>query len=131
MNIMYIQRCFIILLFLLRLRPEELAGNRVVLFSYGSGLASSMYSLRASTDLSPDSPLRRLQASLADLEHRLDSRKKVDPADFEKALKLREETHHLGKEIVNRGIRGYSVLVCTQVQGGDTSPWQGDCEQGN
>ncbi|ELU04623.1 hypothetical protein CAPTEDRAFT_155025 [Capitella teleta] len=74
---------------------ETLAGSRSVLFSYGSGLASSMYSLRASTDLSPDSPLRRIQQSLADLQQRLESRLKVSPVEFEQTLKLREETHHL------------------------------------
>jgi len=74
---------------------EVCAGKRIVLFSYGSGLASSMFSLRASTDVSPDSPLQRLVGSLVDLKTRLDSRQKVEPQVFEKTMKLREDTHHL------------------------------------
>lgn len=73
----------------------EVAGKRVVLFSYGSGLASSMFSLRVSEDISSSSPLNKLVHSLSDIRQRLDSRKKVAPSDFEKIMKLRENTHHL------------------------------------
>lgn len=68
-----------------------------MLFSYGSGLAASMFSVRFSDDTSPDSPLTKLAASLSDLTDRLDSRAKVEPSVFSEALKLREDTHHLGK----------------------------------
>ena len=74
----------------------ELAGQRIVLFSYGSGLASSMFSLRVTSDLGEGSRLIRLVSSLVDLSARLDSRRKVDPADFAKIMKLRQDTHHLG-----------------------------------
>ncbi len=74
----------------------QLVGRRMVLFSYGSGLASSMYSLRASQDASPGSRLEALVSSLADVRHRLASRGKADPAKFEEIMKLREETHHIG-----------------------------------
>ncbi|CAI8022508.1 Hydroxymethylglutaryl-CoA synthase, cytoplasmic [Geodia barretti] len=74
---------------------EELAGKRVVLFSYGSGLASAMYSLRVSTDASPKSPLATLASGCTDLLKRLKDRKTVPPAEFEKKMKLREDTHHL------------------------------------
>ncbi|XP_013399881.1 hydroxymethylglutaryl-CoA synthase 1 [Lingula anatina] len=73
---------------------SELAGKRVTLFSYGSGLASSMFSLHFSEDASPGSQLERVCLSLCDLQERLDSRKKMPPADFDKMMKLREETHH-------------------------------------
>ena len=75
---------------------SSVAGKRVVLFSYGSGLASSMFSLRVSEDTAPGSDLDKLVSSLADLKTRLESRKRVDPSDFEKIMKLREDTHHLG-----------------------------------
>lgn len=72
----------------------ELAGQRIVLFSYGSGFASSMYSLRASHDASAGSPLAELVASLANLKQRLESRHKVAPEEFNKVMQLREDTHH-------------------------------------
>ncbi|KAF6039320.1 HMGCS1 [Bugula neritina] len=72
----------------------SLANKRAVLFSYGSGLASSMYSVRFSEDTTPGSPLTKLVASLADLNTRLESRRKVEPALFSDAMKLREDTHH-------------------------------------
>lgn len=43
------------------------------------------------------SQLLKLHDSLSDLEERLDSRNKVPPAVFAQAMKLREDTHHLGK----------------------------------
>ena len=75
---------------------STIAGKRVVLFSYGSGLASSMFSLRVSEDTAPGSDLDKLVSSLSDLKARLDSRKGVEPSAFEQMMKLREETHHLG-----------------------------------
>ncbi|KAK2179655.1 hypothetical protein NP493_478g03006 [Ridgeia piscesae] len=74
---------------------SSVAGKRVVLFSYGSGLASSMFSLRVSENTSPGSDLDKLVSSLGDLKARLESRLRVDPSDFEKIMKLREDTHHL------------------------------------
>lgn len=67
----------------------------MVLFSYGSGLASAMYSFRFSSDAGPNSALRALVASQSDLPARLKARRVVPPAEFEKTMKLREETHHL------------------------------------
>lgn len=73
---------------------KELAGKRIVLFSYGSGLASTMFSLRITTNCQPDSDLDKLIASVSDLKARLASRHKVDPAVFDATMKLREDTHH-------------------------------------
>ena len=67
----------------------------MVLFSYGSGLASAMYSLRVSSDSSPKSPLATMAASCTDILSQLKARTTVPPADFEKNMKLREDTHHL------------------------------------
>ena len=74
---------------------EELANKRVVLFSYGSGLASAMYSIRVTSDTSPKSPLASVSASCSDIVARLNGRRTVPPSDFEKTMKLRENTHHL------------------------------------
>uniref|UniRef100_A0A8C0VMH4 Hydroxymethylglutaryl-CoA synthase n=1 Tax=Cyanistes caeruleus TaxID=156563 RepID=A0A8C0VMH4_CYACU len=76
---------------------RDLAGSRIGAFSYGSGLAASMFSFRVSQDAAPGSPLDKLVSSLADLPARLDSRKRVAPQDFAEIMKRREETHHLGE----------------------------------
>lgn len=73
---------------------SELVGRRIGMFSYGSGLAATLFCLRVTRDLSPESPLLELHASLADLPARLAQRHKVAPQDFAQIMKLREETHH-------------------------------------
>ena len=73
---------------------EELSGKRLVLFSYGSGLAATMYSMRVSADCGAKSPLSSLLANVSDIPKQLAQRTVVSPADFEKTMKLREETHH-------------------------------------
>ena len=73
---------------------DELAGKRVMLFSYGSGLASAMFSFRISDDFGPSSPLNTLVTSLKDIPARLASRKEVEPAEFLETLKIREHTHN-------------------------------------
>uniref|UniRef100_A0AAZ3R2V1 Hydroxymethylglutaryl-CoA synthase n=1 Tax=Oncorhynchus tshawytscha TaxID=74940 RepID=A0AAZ3R2V1_ONCTS len=75
--------------------PQHLAGQRIGLFSYGSGFAATLYSLRVSQDATPGSGLDKLCASLCDLKARLDSRRKVSPAMFAENMQLREDTHHL------------------------------------
>ena len=64
-----------------------------MLFSYGSGLASAMFSLKFDTDTSPSSSLTALIQSASGVCGRLDSRKCYSPAEFEATLKLREEAH--------------------------------------
>ncbi|XP_053394830.1 hydroxymethylglutaryl-CoA synthase 1-like isoform X3 [Mercenaria mercenaria] len=80
--------------FLISRPVEDLSGCRIILFSYGSGLASSMYSVRVTDDLSPLSPLHRLVNNLSDVELRLVRRKKVTAKEFDQLMKLRETTHH-------------------------------------
>eukprot|EP00094_Tigriopus_californicus_P009588 TCALIF_09243-PA protein Name:"Similar to HMGCS-1 Hydroxymethylglutaryl-CoA synthase 1 (Blattella germanica)" AED:0.33 eAED:0.33 QI:0/0/0/1/0.5/0.66/3/0/307 len=80
--------------YLCSISPEELAGKRVGLFSYGSGLVSSFFSLRISSDIAPMSPLSMLKRSLNDVQSRLESRTKIPPADFEAIMQLRESVHH-------------------------------------
>lgn len=65
-----------------------------MLFSYGSGLASAMFSFRISDDFGPSSPLNTLITSLKDIPARLESRKEVEPAEFLETLKTREHTHN-------------------------------------
>ena len=61
------------------------------MFSYGSGLASCMYSLRVM-----DSPLlTKITQNLLNIPKTLAARTTVPPPDFESTMKLREETHHL------------------------------------
>ncbi|KAH9489821.1 Hydroxymethylglutaryl-CoA synthase, cytoplasmic [Bulinus truncatus] len=74
---------------------DAIAGKRVVLFSYGSGLASSMFSMVFSDNKSIGGALEKLVNSLSDLKQRLDSRQCVAPEDFDRNMKLREQTHHL------------------------------------
>ena len=75
----------------------QLSGKRVVLFSYGSGLASTMFTLRASQNAAPGSALDKMASGLSDLKERLDSRKQMPPQEFADCMKLREDTHHLGE----------------------------------
>lgn len=65
---------------------EELAGKRISLFSYGSGLASAFFSLQVKGDISQ-------LVSALDLKNSLDNREKVSPTDYEAALALREKAH--------------------------------------
>ncbi|BFZ00092.1 hypothetical protein BsWGS_03130 [Bradybaena similaris] len=74
---------------------ESIVGKRVVFFSYGSGLASSMFSMKFSDNNAVRGLLDRLVSNLSDLKQRLDSRQCVPPEDFDKIMKLREQTHHL------------------------------------
>jgi len=63
--------------------PEELLGQRVLLFSYGSGVASSMFVMHVKR------PVDAL-ARLLDLFGRLERRAKATPAEFSATLADRE-----------------------------------------
>jgi len=69
---------------------EELANKRVGLFSYGSGVAASLFSAR----FVPSSQLVQLVDSLKNLAQRLDQRVKIPPKQFDDILKAKELTHH-------------------------------------
>ncbi|KAK1345329.1 hypothetical protein QTO34_014040 [Cnephaeus nilssonii] len=84
--------------------PQQLAGKRIGVFSYGSGLAATLYSLKVTQDATPGSALDKITASLCDLKSRLDSRTCVAPAAFAESMKLREDTHHLGNYIPQSSI---------------------------
>jgi hydroxymethylglutaryl-CoA synthase len=67
---------------------ESLQGKRIVLFSYGSGLAASMFSVRVS------GPVDHIVSKL-NIPNRLAARQKVTPETFDQTMQLREKTHHV------------------------------------
>uniref|UniRef100_A0A5F9CMG2 Hydroxymethylglutaryl-CoA synthase n=1 Tax=Oryctolagus cuniculus TaxID=9986 RepID=A0A5F9CMG2_RABIT len=73
---------------------QELAGSRIGAFSYGSGLAASLFSFRVSQDASPGSPLEKLVSSISDLPKRLASRKRMSPEEFTEIMNQREQFYH-------------------------------------
>ncbi|XP_074022399.1 hydroxymethylglutaryl-CoA synthase, cytoplasmic isoform X1 [Numenius arquata] len=79
--------------------PEQLAGQRISVFSYGSGFAATLYSIRVTQDATPGSALDKITASLSDLKTRLDSRKCIAPDVFAENMKIRQDTHHLANYI--------------------------------
>jgi len=70
----------------------DMIGKRIALFSYGSGLASSLFSIRVKETPSTSVMHKHLKS---DVLARLQSRAKISPQDFADTMKLREETHHL------------------------------------
>ena len=66
--------------------PADLSGKRIGVFSYGSGLASSMFSLKVVGDTSV------MQQKL-NLDERLSSRKIVAPEVYDQMCLLREKAH--------------------------------------
>ncbi|XP_050296610.1 hydroxymethylglutaryl-CoA synthase 1 [Anthonomus grandis grandis] len=69
---------------------SELENNRVALFSYGSGLASSFYSLT----IKPSSALKTLKDNLNYVKPLLEKRIKIAPEKFEATLELRQHSAH-------------------------------------
>lgn len=67
-------------------KSEELQGKRVGIFSYGSGLASSMFSLKIKGSTEE-------LAKQVDLQTRLDNRRVVAPEVYDEMCNLRERAH--------------------------------------
>ncbi|XP_072396161.1 hydroxymethylglutaryl-CoA synthase 1 [Diabrotica undecimpunctata] len=84
--------------------PEVLAGNKIVLFSYGSGLAASMFSVTVSNNI--DS-LKRIISNSSLVMSRLEQRVKFEPKKFEASLELRQETCHKAPYEPVSSIEGY------------------------
>lgn len=74
---------------------DTLVGKRIVLFSYGSGLASTMFSF---TVAQPTDDLRKN----LNVRARLESRLVVPAEEFDATMHLREESHQL-KDYVPKG----------------------------
>ena len=70
---------------------DQLAGAHIALFSYGSGMASSFYTIRVSENHEPGSALFKFSQVLEDVQTRLDTRQKLAPAQFVETLSLREK----------------------------------------
>lgn len=66
----------------------DLQGKRVLCFSYGSGLAASMFSLTVCDSTS------RIAKSL-NIPARLNSRTQIAPGDYDQIMGLREQTHNM------------------------------------
>lgn len=65
---------------------ENLKNKRVSLFSYGSGLASSFFSLVVQGDISEI-------VTKLDMKNKMEGRKFVTPTEYEAAIELREKIH--------------------------------------
>lgn len=63
------------------------------MFSYGSGLASAMFSLIVTE--TETSAVEKLLSNLAGIPNKLECRTQVPPDEFVKILEIREKTHHL------------------------------------
>ncbi|KAJ3016661.1 UNVERIFIED_CONTAM: hypothetical protein HDU68_012099 [Siphonaria sp. JEL0065] len=72
---------------------ETLAGKRVVLFSYGSGLSSSMFSLTVQKDEAAIAALNRISAALR-VSERLAARTKIEPKVYDEIMALRQASHN-------------------------------------
>jgi len=70
---------------------QNLAGHRIALFSYGSGMASSFFTIKISDNCNEDSPLVKFSKVIEDVQSRLDSRQKLAPEEFVATLNLREK----------------------------------------
>jgi hydroxymethylglutaryl-CoA synthase len=68
------------------INPSDISGKKIGVFSYGSGLASSMFSLKVVGDTS------EMQEKL-NLKQRLDERKIVAPEVYDDMCLLREKAH--------------------------------------
>lgn len=71
---------------------ERLIGKRVGLFSYGSGLASSMFSIKIVDE--EREKLLRLTSKLNEVYSLLEKRIKIAPKTFDETLELRERVCH-------------------------------------
>jgi hydroxymethylglutaryl-CoA synthase len=74
------------LLSLVSNEADNLDGKRIMMFSYGSGLAASMFSLKVNGDVTA---IR----DTANVNERLASRTKISPEEFERSLEVRENTY--------------------------------------
>lgn len=73
---------------------QSLAGNKVALFSYGSGLASSMFSVTITKDCGKNSALEKLVSNLSYVKPLLEKRISVTPEKFTEIMEIREKNCH-------------------------------------
>ncbi|VEN58557.1 unnamed protein product [Callosobruchus maculatus] len=70
---------------------SELAGNKILIFSYGSGLVSSMFSITVGKNTDN---LKTIASLLSQSISLMNSRQKVEPQKFETLMELRQEVSH-------------------------------------
>lgn len=80
--------------YLISKSPEQLIGKKFALFSYGSGLASTMYSINICNDMSAGSKLAKLIGSLHETVSMLDKRECVEPSRFSEIMDVRTKNYH-------------------------------------
>jgi len=84
-----------------RKSASELLDKRIGLFSYGSGLAASMFSIRVTESVAVEQSgkftLAGLASGLSDIPARLECRQRMTPESFTAVLQRREQTHMLGE----------------------------------
>lgn len=71
---------------------EELTEKHVLFFSYGSGSAASMFSVRTASDIQG---LKKLLSGIEDVRSKLNERIKVSPEEFTAHLEHRKKTFSL------------------------------------
>ncbi|RWS22650.1 hydroxymethylglutaryl-CoA synthase: cytoplasmic-like isoform X2 [Leptotrombidium deliense] len=79
--------------FLLNKLPYELKGSRLLMFSYGSGLAASIFSIKITDYSHSDSALRKLIFGLRHIAGRLNTRIRQSAQQFVDTMKHRENIH--------------------------------------
>ena len=90
---------------------EQLYGRRILLFSYGSGLASSMYSVVCRKVHECRFTLGQVQKSIQRARYQLDhERIALAPYLIDKLLFEREKNDHQGKK--NRSTKARTDLLC-------------------
>ncbi|KAL9917419.1 hydroxymethylglutaryl-CoA synthase isoform 1-T1 [Glossina fuscipes fuscipes] len=72
-------------------KPDQLVGKRIGVFSYGSGLAASMYSLKVTKSTAV---LEQFMEKLDHIVPMLNVRKKVKPEIFAELMEIREKNNH-------------------------------------
>lgn len=70
---------------------QKLLGTSIAVFSYGSGFAATMYSLRVTSDAAA---LAGITERLRPLRAELEAREQVEPAEFTRLMEVRESNNH-------------------------------------
>ncbi|XP_065367834.1 hydroxymethylglutaryl-CoA synthase 1 [Calliphora vicina] len=71
--------------------PANLVGKRIAVFSYGSGLAASMYSIKVTSN---SDVFQKFVEKLDYVLPLLNSREKVEPQVFSELMEVREKNNH-------------------------------------
>lgn len=70
---------------------KSLLGNNIALFSYGSGLASSLYTITITEKLED---LNKVINGLIHIKSQLEQRLQVEPEEFTRLMEVREKNNH-------------------------------------